>query len=306
MDSTVTRGSDRAARRRGIAIGVAFAALAALAAVLLHAEPARADNVDDLIGQLDSSSDKVRLSAALNLAKLGDPRAIEPLIRRLKSDGEKNVRGAAAKGLGTLVNDSVKGKLRESAVKALQDAMANDASEFVKAQADRALDTINAGGQGTSPPPKAGGGVYVNIGPMSSKTGSPDDDAKLRAMMGKVATKTMSKVASNMPTTWPGGVPSAAALAQKNVQGFFIDGTLNELKIDKSGSSATISCKVNMLLADFPNKSIFGFLNGGAKVQASSSASDIALAREDCVSAVVEDLIAKKIVPTIKSKAGIP
>jgi hypothetical protein len=56
------------------------------------------------------------------------------------------------------------------------------------------------------------------------------------------------------------------------------------------------------LLASYPEKSIFGLLNGGASVQASGS--DVALAREDCVSAVVEDLIAKKIVPTINTKAG--
>jgi hypothetical protein len=307
MDPRVTAGSARIARRRGIVIEVALAALIAL---VMHPATARADNVDTLIEQLDDSSDKIRLSAALNLAKLGDPRAIDPLIRRLKSDGEKNVRGAAAKALGTLVTDRVKGKQRDAAVKALTEAKDGDSAEFVKAQAERALDTITQGqgGQGgTSPQPKPGGGVYVNIGPMSSKTGSEADDAKLRAMMGKVATKTMSKVASNLPTTWPGGgVPSAAALSQKNVMGFFIDGTLNELKVVTSGSSATVSCKVNMLLADFPNKSIFGFLNGGAKVQASASPGDVALAREDCVSAVVEDLIAKKIVPTIKSKAGIP
>jgi hypothetical protein len=279
-------------------------ALAALVALMMHAAPALADNVDALIGQLDDGSDKIRLSAALNLAKLGDPRAIDPLVRRLQSDGEKNVRGAAAKGLGQLVTASVKGALRASAVKALNDAAANDSSAFVQAQASNALTTLGTGP--SSPPPRPGGGIYVNIGPMSSKTGSPQEDAKLRAMMEKIATKTLGKVASNMPTTWPGGVPTAAALTQKNVQGFFIDGTLNELKVDTSGSSATITCKVNMLLADFPSKSIFGFLNGGAKVQASSSPRDVALAREDCVSAVVEDLIAKKIVPTIASKVGIP
>jgi hypothetical protein len=287
-------------------IDIALAALVAFVALalMMHASPASADNVDALIAQLDDRSDKIRLSAALNLAKLGDPRAIEPLMRRLKSDSEKNVRGAAVKGLATLVTDKVPKKLRDDAVKALKEAAANDASEFVKAQAERSLDTIGAGPVTAVKP---GGGVYVNIGPMSSKTGSADDDAKLRAMMGKIATKTLGKVASNMPTTWPGGgVPTAAALSQKNVQGFFIDGTLNELKIEKSGSSTNISCKVNMLLADFPNKSIFGFLNGSAKVQASSSPRDVALAREDCVSAVVEDLIARKIVPTIKTKAGIP
>jgi len=57
-----------------------------------------------------------------------------------------------------------------------------------------------------------------------------------------------------------------------------------------------------MLLASFPDKSIFGMLNGGAKVQGSAAAKDIDPAGEDCVTAVVEDLIAKKIVPTINSK----
>jgi hypothetical protein len=39
-------------------------------------------------------------------------------------------------------------------------------------------------------------------------------------------------------------------------------------------------------------------------VQASSAPRDVDMAREDCVSAVVEDLIAKKIVPTIKVKVS--
>jgi len=47
---------------------------------------------------------------------------------------------------------------------------------------------------------------------------------------------------------------------------------------------------------------VFGFLSGGASVTASASQSDQDLASEDCVSAVMENLIANKIVPTIKSK----
>ena len=300
MDPRVIARS-RAVRRRGAAIEVALLALFAL---LLHASPARADNVDTLIGQLDDSSEKIRLSAALNLIKLGDARAILPLVGVLKNDSSKNVRSIVAQGLGSLVTPQVKGKQRSEAIAALQDREANDPSPVVQAQATRALTAIGASGPAT-PPPKSGGAVYVNIGPMSSKTGTPND-AKLREMMVKVATKTLGKVASNMPTTWSGGgVPTAAALTQKNTMGFFIDGTLNELKVSMSGGSATISCKVNMLLADFPNKSIFGFLNGGAKVQGSASPKDVELATEDCVSAVVEDLIAKKIVPTISSKSGV-
>src|SRR4029078_8448656 len=118
----------------------------------------------------------------------------------------------------------------------------------------------------------------------------------------KTAEKTLGKVASSMQTTWPGGVPNKSTLTSKGVSGFYVDGTLNALDIKTSGGGATISCKVSMLLADFPDKSVFGFLNGGASVTASASQSEQDLAREDCVTAVIENLITSKIVPTIKSK----
>jgi hypothetical protein len=304
----VKAGSARAARRRRVAIELAILALFAIVLIGARPSPARADNIDTLIEQLQSGSDKVRLSAALNLSKAGDPRGIVPLVAALKNDKDKNVRSVSAQGLGSLVTPETKPNLRDAAIKQLTDSEANDPSPLVQARATQALGAINqAGSTGPTPPPSGKvGGVYVNIGLMSSKTGSSANDTKFRAMMVKVATKTLGKL-PNMPTTWTGGgVPSANALAQKNILGFYVDGTLNELKVTTSGSDATVSCKVNMLLADFPNKSIFGFLNGGAKVQGSSSPKDIEMASEDCISAVVEDLIAKKIVPTIKTKAGIP
>jgi hypothetical protein len=284
------------ASRRGLARAIALC-------VVMITTLAYADNLDALIKQLDDSSDKVRLSAALNLTKLGDPRAVLALTKRLSSASEssKNVRSAAAVGLGTLVGEKVKGKERDLAIKALRDAQANDPSELVKVQAEKALEKIGASGTPTTP--SGGGSIYVNVGPMSSKTGS--NDTKFRDMMVKVSAKTLTRVASTMQQTWPGGgTPSKAQLAQKGFQGFYVDGTLNEVKIDKAGNTATISCKVSMLLASFPEKSVFGFLNGGAKVQGSTSQRDIDLGSEDCVSAVIEDLIAKKIVPTIKSKVG--
>ena len=282
-------------------------ALRVLALVLLLiANTARADNVDTLIGQLEDGSDKVRLSAALNLSKLGDPKAILGLIKRLDANNEssKNVRSAAAVGLGTLVGAKVKGSQRDLAIKALRKAQAEDPSEFVKVQAERALEKIGAAG-GSAPVTPGSGAIYVNVGPMSSKTGGPND-AKFRTMMVSVSAKTLTRVASNMQQTWSGGAPTKQQLASKGFAGFYVDGTLNEVKIEKSGNTATISCKVSMLLASFPEKSVFGFLNGGAKVQGSTSQRDIDLGSEDCVSAVIEDLIAKKIVPTIKSKVGSP
>jgi hypothetical protein len=272
---------------------------------------AHADNITTLIGQLaNDDSDRVRLAAAVSLAKLGDDKAILPLAKCVGNDSDKNVRAACAIGLGNLVKASTKQAFYKIAVASLQHVAQSDDSDLVKQQANKALTQIT--GQSTTSGTTSGtssgggkGGIYVNIGPMSSKTGA-SNDSKLRGIMVKVATKTMVNHGSGMKLDWPGGAPSKSVLASKGVAGFYVDGTLNELKVKTAGGGATISCKVSMLLADFPDKSVFGFLNGGASVSASSSQSDQDLASEDCVSAVIEDLIAKKIIPTICTKATCP
>jgi hypothetical protein len=275
-----------------------------------RATPARADNVTELIHQLgDDDSDKVRQSAALNLAKLGDPRAILPLTKALGNDTDEGVRGASAVGLGKLITSKTDARVRKVAVAALTQASQSDASDFVRGEAGKALKAIGVTSGGGTPvqTPQSGSAIYVNIGPMASKTGNSAVDARLKSLMAKVASQTMTRVASGMATTWPGGgAPTQAMLQARSTVGFYVDGTVNELNVKQAGSSTTVSCKINMLLASYPDKSIFGLLNGGASVQASGARTDIALAREDCVSAVVEDLIAKKIVPTICSKAGCP
>lgn len=276
----------------------------------LFARAAHAGQVETLIDQLDNDgTDKVRLAAAVNLAKLGDVKAILPLAKALLNDSDKNVRGACAVALGVLVTSSTKSSIKGLVVNNLRSAAENDSSDFVKQQAAKALASITgqapAVNTGTNGSNNGGGsgGIYVNIGPMSSKASSAND-AKLRALMVKVAGQTLGKVAGRMQTSWPGGPPSKNVLAQKSVSGFYVDGTLNVLTSKVSGGSATVTCKVSMLLADFPDKNMFGFLNGGASVQGASSERDQAMAGEDCVSAVIEDLIAKKIVPTICSKTS--
>jgi HEAT repeat protein len=278
--------------------------------VALFARAAYAGQVETLIDQLNNDgTDKVRLAAAVNLAKLGDAKAILPLAKALLNDGDKNVRGACAVALGVLVTSSTKSSIKGLVVNNLKNAAENDASDFVKQQAAKALATITGQAPAVNTGNNGGnngggkGGIYVNIGPMSSKASSAQD-AKLRALMVKVAGQTLGKVAGRMQTSWPGGPPSKNVLAQKSVSGFYVDGTLNVLTSKVSGGSATVTCKVSMLLADFPDKNMFGFLNGGASVQGASSERDQAMAGEDCVSAVIEDLIAKKIVPTICSKTS--
>lgn len=277
--------------------------------LLLGSTIARADNVNSLISSLNNGGDRERLAAAVNLVKLGDPKAILPLVKAVleKNESYEDVRRVAAAGLPSLISSSTSSSIKGLVKKNLEDAAANDSSKAVRDAASESLGALggtapqqsNATAQQTSNA-KA---VYVNVGPMSSKTSS-SNNAKIMKSMNAIATKTVAKTA--YATTWQGGkTPSANDLSAKQTAGFYVDGTLNDLDTKISGSSATVSCKVSMLLAEFPSKSMFGFLNGKASVQSGSSQKDIDLAAEDCVQAVVENLITKQIIPTIKTKSGV-
>ena len=100
-------------------------------------------------------------------------------------------------------------------------------------------------------------------------------------------------------TTWPGGKdPKQSELDAKGVKGFYVDGNVTEVK----SSGGMVSCKISMLIASYPDKSMFGFLNGGAAVEGGTNPE---VDKADCVAAVVEDMVIKKIIPAIKTKAGI-
>tara|TARA_R110002096_G_scaffold292224_1_gene486564 strand:+ start:123713 stop:124564 length:852 start_codon:yes stop_codon:yes gene_type:complete len=264
---------------------------------LLLGGTASADNVDRLIGQLSSSDDyKVRISAALSLSKLRDQRAVWPFVKALK-DSDKTVRGVAAASLGKIVNSTTSAKMQARVLSELKKAASSDSNSFVRKQAQKAFDTLGNLGPTTE---VSAGGIYVNIGQMSAKT---EDATKIRTHMRKTVLKTFKKEASAMMIDWPGGKdPSKRQISQKKVKAFHVDGTINELKATVSGSSTTVSCKVSMLIASYPEKSMFGFLKGGAQVRASSSPKEVQYAKEDCVAAVMEDLVARKIIPTIKSR----
>lgn len=278
------------------------AAVLVLVALVIRATPARADNVTELVKQLENGSDyKVRLSAALSLAKLNDQRAVPAFITAL-DDSDKTVRGAAAVGLSKVVTAKTKESLRKQAIDALARVAKNDPTAFVQKQAQKALETLQAIGGGGSAP--AAGAYYINIGPMAAK--APDAD-KLIKLMRSTAEKNVKKADATMATTWPGGAdPTQKQLDAAKVKAYFVDGTITELTVKVSGGQSIVGCKVSMLVATYPKKSIFGMLDGGAKVSGSDDPKDIELAKGDCITAVVEDLVKKKIVPTIQSRTGTP
>ncbi len=278
----------------------AFTAVALPLLVILLALPrvARADEVDTLIAQLRGSRDyKVRLSAALSLTRIEDSRAIAPLLAAL-GDSNKTVRGVAAASLGKLVTSKTTPRLRKQVLIALRRVAKGDRDSFVRRRAKTSYRII-AKARAPSAAPSSGG-IYVNVGPMAAKS---DGSGKMAPLMRKVVVQTIAKRASSIRTEWPSGTPSGAQLAASGATAFHVDGTLIELSEATAGSSTIVSCKVSMLIATYPEKSMFGFLNGGGKVEAGTNAKDVQYAREDCVTAVVEDLIAKKVIPTLQTRS---
>jgi hypothetical protein len=267
--------------------------------VLLATSLAHADKIDDLIGDLDNDSDRVRLTAVLALTNQQSARSIPGLVKRMLDTGEKkNIRGLAANALGEIVSKgNPNAAQKKSALDALTKAK-NDPEPFVSAKADAALTAAGSSGGG-GPAPSAGSyaGVFVTVGPFSAT------DPAHKTLIKKTAESKLSSLQPAWVQSWPGGtLPTASQLAQKKFAGFYIDGTLAKVDVNKSGNSATVACKVNVLLAEFPSKAIIAPGNGEAKVQGGASARDIELGIQDCVQAVIESLITKRIVPTIKSK----
>ena len=264
--------------------------------LVISPEPAQAsDRVDRLARQmLQAGDDRLRLSAAVNLARTGEARAVPAFVRALGDDDE-SVRGVAATALGRLVGAESSAQVRQRSLAALRRVGQNDAEAFVRERARASFRAIRS----LPDPPMDRPSVYVDVGPMSDDSHA---GGQFREAMRSTIRSAIDGAAGGMATGWPGANPSRAELEQNGAQGFHVDGTLIELTTDSSGRNTVISCKVSMLIATYPEKSMFGFLNGGAAVQTGSSARQIERGQRDCVLAVLENLVSSRVIPTIQDR----
>ena len=242
------------------------------------------------IARLRTSSDyKLRMSAAVYLSAFGDLRAIPVLLETLSKDDEESVRRAAAASVGMLVATGASTRQKSRVIAALEAAKRGDASATVRKEATRALAWI------ARLPSEL---IYIHVGSMSVKT---DGTRGMAALMREAVERSIAK--SGTTTLWPGDrEPRAREPRSRDTQVFDVVATLASLTVEPKGSAMMVSCKLEMMVATYPERVVFGFVGGGARVQASSSASEVEDAKQDCVSAVVEDLTAKKIIPTIEMR----
>jgi HEAT repeats len=263
-------------------------ARACLFALLLAAASARAASdvrVEDLCRAVvdEDSNYKVRVQAALVLGKLGDTRAVQPLIRAL-GDPNKTVRGIAAGALGQL-GDS-------AAVDPLRSLMRRESDPFARGQAEKALAALSGG---------AGGGgnkrakIYVNFGAFVGGVKSAGPEA------AKILHEALSRELGKLPiVTLTLSAADQHNFGKTGMSGFYIDGNITRL--EDSGGNET-SCDVKVMVARWPQKSIIMWTNAGASVQSGSRPRDKENARKDCLEASARGL-SEDLVNFLKAQGG--
>ncbi len=121
-------------------------------------------------------------------------------------------------------------------------------------------------------------------------------DKKYKSTLPKLMTATIEKAINGSAnfTTKPS--------SDKNATGFYVDGNVISITKTDKGNSAVIDAKVSMQLAEWPKKSMFGFLKGGGQATTGNLKNidgDVA----DVVNSVLEDLVKKKAIPALDARA---
>jgi hypothetical protein len=237
---------------------IAFAI--AVAGVVWAPLAVHADAVEDLIRTVRKDpDDKVRLSAALGLGKLGDKRAVPVFADVLEKDSAWRVRLVAAVALGKMVDLNVQAVDRDRAIDVLAWAQANDPEDAVRTQAQRSWEKVHAfrstsvtreeksDGKTTKASPP---GVYVDTSAFKDATKGKKHQ-KLVEQMKASMNATFAQVSYR--TTWASGAaPTDSELKKARVVGFYVDVRLVSIAV--GSKDGMVECKAQGEVGFYPRK----------------------------------------------------
>lgn len=245
----------------------------ALAIVLASQAPAFAgDRITELTTMLASSSEKTRLSAVLSLARLGDKRALKPLVSALH-DPSSGVRAIAATALGKLGH--------KAALPALKTAASDDTDETVRAKASEAAQLVAKANHLTDELPvqarttkaKTSGfgrsphavedrpDLYVLV-----KGANDDSPGTTNKVTRKQNADLLKAVLQDSLRTAP-QVTSVANDAERwGLDMRNIDVSVTKLDVVQANGYVEIQAELRLAISDDQGK-MLSFLSGGAKVQ---------------------------------------
>jgi hypothetical protein len=287
-------------------------ALALVAVVVMTAtaaQPAFADEVDANVRKLEATSNyKVRLAAALSLAKSRDPRAVIALAVALRDEREESIRRVAALALENMIDGATAEDARELGIGALEQAAKRDSDQKVRETAARAAKAL-AGlrrkpGKSNKPP------VFVNVDSTTDQTKRLPTDAgdRLTRMLRQ------SVESTGYSTSWPGGLPTSAELTSNRSRAFIVAGTVKRVELSPVAGKTHVMCTVAVRIAPWMGKdggerweaNRAASASGSAKVITGGRDRDVQRGIRDCVEAVVEDVTSRQVLPFLKQVAKTP
>ena len=201
---------------------------------------------------------KLRLSAALSLAKSRDRRAISAMIFALRKDRQATVRRVAALSLTKMIDGSVRRRLRNKAIKALE-AARKDKDKRVQRSAKRALRQL-ASLRGSAKPK-----VFVRVPAPVDTTKQATNGA--RKSMHMAVKRTIRKHAPKYAQSWPSGrLPTKRQLQVAGAKAYWVGATVSKLRVRTRGGRAEIMCTVSVRINPW------GGRDGKERIVASRSA----------------------------------
>lgn len=294
----------------GIASVIASVIASAIAIVALPGL-ARADNIDDESTQLlGASSYKRRLAAALTLSKVHDGRAVRSLSRALEHDDDAKLRQVAALALAKAVTDATPAADRKLALSALERVARGDADTRVRELAARTLTKLDPFRSvspavqvtPTGPPPLTF--IYVAAATDGSHQAPDDAPARLTTLVRGV----VSRHAPELPTQWPGKLPTVKELGARGTKAYAVSATIAAIEIVQRGGQAEITCKVQVRVT--PWNGVDGeerwvahkaaSASGQGRATTATTARAMASGVRDCVNAVAEEVTAGQVVPFLR------
>jgi len=280
--------------------------------LVVLAPPARADTVQTHVDQLSKSTDyKVRLSAALWLARKSDVRAIAALSTALTGDVEHTVRQIAAKSLGSQVTPRTPADIRDRAVHALDQAARRDHHKAVREQAARSLKQLQALAEPVANDP-GDGRIFINVGvpAVGSHSAPKGFERQLQSALREVVGRSASGAYF---TEWPGQLPTKAQLRKRNVRAYYLGSKIDQLEVQTNGRQAEIACTVALHINGWEGRdgqqrwraNETAWATGSGRVTSGSSASAIDTAKVDCLLSVAEQITSKRLMPYLNKVASV-
>jgi hypothetical protein len=230
--------------------GLITAIVVCLGTLLVTSGSARADRLRSVTRRLSKSRNyKVRISAALTLAKSNDPRAISALTTALKRDRDGTVRRVAATSLGSHLQKGVSKKQRKAVLKALKRAAAKDRDKRVRSSAKVALSKDNGASHGASKAAgsRKGKGLVVGVALPKAKSRLP---RKASIELQQAVTRVLAEHHRGRMLVST-GMPNRRQLQKSGKQGFSVVPEISELKLRKKGTKVQIRCGVKMRLSPY-------------------------------------------------------